>query len=1154
MTKQPKNISMRVDVRTGGFTYHEVGLVIPGRGYDFRFERWQNSLASFGYRAGWGFEWDERLMFGEPDGSVFYWTPTGTAKRFVPADDGNYTPAATSTFITLEEVSDGLYQVTYKNGERRIFRRLNEFGLLDRKVDTFGNVMSYAWQMFEWSNEPQVVSIRDASGRTVTMSYEEVEDESRYDREMTIRDWSGRTFGYRFLEGSCTAWVDPEGNVTWTLRGEENFVGVGVVELPNGVWVTNSPVGPTPQGTMVGRQVFGNGRVVEYQYDQPNSETRVSDDGRTTTYRWNTAGLLSEKVDPLGNTWAYEYNANNLLTEITEPNLATVSMTYDSIGNMLTRTNQKGKTWTYEYHPVFNKVTKITGPAPLSYVTEMTYDSVTGARLTYKNPRLKTWSYEYFTTGLLNKVTDPNANTVEYTYNDFGQTTQVKNGLSKITYLEYDEVGNQVAVIDPLGHRTTSAYDRNNQLVKVVTPMGLTTRVAYDGNSNVVTVTDPMNRGTRSKYSSMDELLLVLNAAGGSVEYEYDLSHNLVKQTDPNGNAYTWAYDVVDRQVRSTDPMGQVTSTTWDPFCGDSSVLNPEEERTTFKRDVTCLLTRRIFNDFSSFDLTYDVESRRTAMTQPQTRKFGQFLFGSQKFGYDPADNTTYEWDAAGNMTNVTYPGTKEISMTWDNANRLIKITDIHSVDTDYGWDDANRLTSVTRAMKTTTYEYDDANRLTKISYPNGVSCDFTYNADSRVLRMLWKLGASSLYDLEYLYDRAGNRLQRKLTKAFTPTTVEGFAYDALYRLTQSTIDGAIGSRYLFDSAGNRVLKRSATGEETSDYDASDELVGTNSLQFRWDRVGRLIERTDPSPPDAAVTAYAWDYASRLRKITFSQELSAEFRYNADGLRIYRRTAAGQHTNFYWIPEGLIGSLAQVVNETDDSGEAKASYILGPGGLIFAIVDGSGSERYYVQDVQGTVLALTDGDGIVTDTYDYDEYGIERGGSGNFVNAIRYTGQQYDIDSGLYYLRNRYYQPEGGIFLRRDPVGQVDGTNLYAYARSNPVNYTDPSGLKTRQECFDDCYVTKNTALDRNMMAFFECLGNFILGPFAGALAASKASFEHNGGGTGARYQAWKSLQALYRYIFPVVFLYCEYYYLSGSSEIMKEFDKCNQKCLECPA
>jgi RHS repeat-associated protein len=107
-----------------------------------------------------------------------------------------------------------------------------------------------------------------------------------------------------------------------------------------------------------------------------------------------------------------------------------------------------------------------------------------------------------------------------------------------------------------------------------------------------------------------------------------------------------------------------------------------------------------------------------------------------------------------------------------------------------------------------------------------------------------------------------------------------------------------------------------------------------------------------------------------------------------------------------------------------------------------------GKEYYYHPDHLGSVPALTDSDGGVTDTYDYDAYGNRLASStGTTYNPFGYTGQYTDVESGLLYLRARYYDPSTQQFLTVDPlVAQTE--QAYAYVAGNPTNLTDPSGLQ----------------------------------------------------------------------------------------------------------
>ncbi len=108
---------------------------------------------------------------------------------------------------------------------------------------------------------------------------------------------------------------------------------------------------------------------------------------------------------------------------------------------------------------------------------------------------------------------------------------------------------------------------------------------------------------------------------------------------------------------------------------------------------------------------------------------------------------------------------------------------------------------------------------------------------------------------------------------------------------------------------------------------------------------------------------------------------------------------------------------------------------------VFARESGNTTD-YMLKNGHGDVTNIIR-NGEVTNWLDYDPYGNQT--MGNTSNPFRYCGEYFDEESGLIYLRNRYYNPETQRFITEDPI--QDGLNWYAYCYNNPITFVDPTGL-----------------------------------------------------------------------------------------------------------
>ena len=177
------------------------------------------------------------------------------------------------------------------------------------------------------------------------------------------------------------------------------------------------------------------------------------------------------------------------------------------------------------------------------------------------------------------------------------------------------------------------------------------------------------------------------------------------------------------------------------------------------------------------------------------------------------------------------------------------------------------------------------------------------------------------------------------------------------------------------------------------------------------------------------------------------------YKYDPTGLRTKKDAPTGT-TRYHYDNRG------RVIAESNAGGAVTAQNIWGKNALARKV---NGSYYYYVYNGHGDVVQVIDGSGNVVNNYKYDEWGNILQKTEGIANPLKYAGEYFDDESGLYYLMARYYDPTIGRFISRDSFGGYLNNPLslngYAYAWGNPLKYIDPSGCDVgwAQET-DDAY------------------------------------------------------------------------------------------------
>jgi len=244
------------------------------------------------------------------------------------------------------------------------------------------------------------------------------------------------------------------------------------------------------------------------------------------------------------------------------------------------------------------------------------------------------------------------------------------------------------------------------------------------------------------------------------------------------------------------------------------------------------------------------------------------------------------------------------------------------------------------------------------------------------------------------------------------------------------TQGGSTTESYTYDPVGNRLT---SLGSSSWSYNTSNELISRPSYSYTYDYNGSTQTMVNSS----GTTTYAWDFENRLTSVVLpGSGGTVYFKNDPFGRRIYKSSSSG--TSIYAYDGD------NLIEETNSSGASVARYSQGLNIDEPLVMLRSGTTSYYQADGLGSLTSLSNTSGALVSTY--DSFGNLVASSGSLVNSFRYTGREFDTETGLYYYRARYYDPATGRFLSEDPAGLQGGPNRYAYALGTPTNLVDPSG------------------------------------------------------------------------------------------------------------
>lgn len=317
-------------------------------------------------------------------------------------------------------------------------------------------------------------------------------------------------------------------------------------------------------------------------------------------------------------------------------------------------------------------------------------------------------------------------------------------------------------------------------------------------------------------------------------------------------------------------------------------------------------------------------------------------------------------------------------------------------------------------------------------------------------------------YNERLLYDERGNLLQRSLQGR-----VIGYRYDGLDRLQEETAPG--NQRLLLDADGNRLADGRSTysvaqgGQRLAMRDGVALVHGPagHLLADRTWRGGRWVQRQ-----------FDWTLDGQIKTVRLDGKTVATYHYNEARQRT-RKTLATPPvgvpaiTLYRYDPAGLLtlevaGAAVQAPGVSVMPGQVLVRY-LWQDAVPVAVVwppmtpgnPNASTERivYLHTDHLNTPRRASDARGVLVWQWISDAYGSsapeedpDQDGRPTTIH-LRFPGQYFDVESGLHYNWNRYYDPQVGRYTQPDPIGLQGGINSYGYVAGNPMSFVDPMGL-----------------------------------------------------------------------------------------------------------
>ena len=777
---------------------------------------------------------------------------------------------------------------------------------------------------------------------------------------------------------------------------------------------------------------WGDGGVMEHHVEYGEGVTRATNGlGHTTEYFHGEDKLIYKVVDANGGVTRQHYNEFEELDVTINPEGYSRRTAFNEFGLPVLTTDEDGRQTRYTYDARRN-LTSVTTPEGRR--TAWRYDKCDRVVLRTL-PGGESHAYTYDGSDLTG-ITDGEGRTFTLAYNG-------RHELIRLTFPDglhrdwrYDGRGRMVWARDVLGNVTAYAYDDGDNLIRIEEADGNVHNLAYDASGNLVKASD-MLHDVEFDYGPLGTLT-GRRQFGRHVRFGYDGELQLREIVNEGGERYAFGLDGLGQVVEETGFDGLKRKYLRDGAGRVVRVVRPGGRQTDYELDGAGNVLEERHHDGRTNRFAYDGDGLLLRAENGETK-------------------VAFKRDAAGRVIKETQ-GEHSIVRTFDPTGRHVHTASSLGASVDYGHDGQGRLQEMSSGEWTAKWLRDGVGLEAERHLTGGVHV--TTRRDRFGRETYKSVGARNVEQLRrrYTWDM-GNRLlvaRDKITGR-----VARYDYDEFDNLISAEYErgGEVERLYRVpDRMGNLFETRE---KDDRRYDAGGRLAEDREFFYHYDCEGNLVFKefkemalhggiVAPINKEQLETElgirfrafgtgwrYDWQSDGMLARVVRPDGKEVSFAYDALGRRI-RKSFAGTTTHFVW--DGNVP-----LHEWTETAESEESEMVTwlfeqdtfvPAAKLVA----NGDCFSIISDYLGTPLQAYDKEGNKVWEQELDIYGRQRKRPSAFI-PFKYQGQYEDAETGLYYNRFRYYDPNAGSYISQDPIRLNSRMyNFYSYVSS--TNHT----------------------------------------------------------------------------------------------------------------